>query len=173
MRNRSAAEATEPQAKNADSGMRNELHRDADAPVALRSAAVADAAAMAALMTELGYPTSAGQMEARLQHLLGHPDYHTIVAEADGRVVGLVGLGQGWYYEKDGSYARVLALIVEAARRGTGVGGALLRAGEAWAAQRGVGAVVLNSGEHRRDAHRFYQRMGYEGTGVRFVKVLG
>jgi GNAT superfamily N-acetyltransferase len=153
--------------------MRDEPLRDMSAPVALRPAAVADAAAVADMMSELGYPTAAAPMEARLLRLLDHPDYHTMVAEADGRVVGLIGLGQGWFYEKDGSYARVLALVVEGARRGTGVGSALLRAGEAWALERGAGAVVLNSGEHRRDAHRFYERMGYEGTGVRFVKRLG
>jgi len=138
-----------------------------------RPAAAADSAAVAGLMTDLGYPTTVGQMQARLEHLLDHPDYHAIVAEDGGRVVGLVGLGRGWYFEKDGGYVRVLALVVEAKRRGSGVGSALLRAGEAWAAEQGAGAVVLNSGEQRRDAHLFYQRMGYEGTGVRFVKLLG
>jgi GNAT superfamily N-acetyltransferase len=141
--------------------------------VTLRPAGAADATVLAALMTELGYPTSAAQMFDRLEHLLSHSDYHTIVAAAAGQVVGLVGLGRGWYYEKDGSYVRLLALVVTAAQRGSGVGSALLRAGETWAVEQGAEAVVLNSGEHRKDAHQFYEGMGYESTGLRFVKLLG
>jgi GNAT superfamily N-acetyltransferase len=143
------------------------------AAVSLRAATLADAAAVAGLMTQLGYPTAAGQMRARLECLLGHPDHHTLVADAEERVVGLIGLGLGRYYEADGTYARVLALVVSAERRGSGVGSALLRAGEAWAAEQGAGSVILNSGSGRADAHRFYRGRGYEATGVRFVKVLG
>jgi len=142
-------------------------------PVAIRPAAAEDAAAVAALMTELGYPSTAEQTATRLGRLLDHADYHTVVAEDGGRVIGLAGLATGWYYEKDGTYVRVLALVVTAERRGSGVGTALLRAGEAWAEREGAGAVILNSGEHRKDAHRFYEGMGYAGTGVRFVKLLG
>jgi GNAT superfamily N-acetyltransferase len=141
--------------------------------VSVRPAARDDAVSIAGLLGELGYPSTAEGVAERLGRVLGHPDYHTLVAEEGGRVVGFVGLALGWYYEKDGSYARVLALVVAAERRGAGVGTALLRAGEAWAVRQGAGAVILNSGEHRRDAHRFYQGMGYEGTGVRFVKALG
>jgi hypothetical protein len=30
--------------------------------------------------------------------------------------------------------------------------------------------MVVHSGEHRNDAHRFYERQGYRNTGRRFIK---
>ena len=60
--------------------------------VAIRPAALADAERIARLVTELGYATSAGQMDARLDAILRDDDYETLVACDDGTVVGFLGL---------------------------------------------------------------------------------
>jgi GNAT superfamily N-acetyltransferase len=138
----------------------------------IRSAALDDAAVIGELMTELGYPTTAEAMRERLTSLASDPSYVTLVAETDDGVVGVIGGTTGHYYEKDGSYARLLVLSVSSAARGIGIGAQLVVALERWAQSRGARDIVVNSAFHRARAHAFYERLGYVGTGVRMVKTL-
>ena len=138
----------------------------------IRSAVLADAPAIARLMTQLGYATAADEMKERLLGILPHTDYMTCVAESAGEVVGLIGAGRSRYYEKNGVYGRLLALVVDETWRGRGVGALLVAEAERWLTERGVTSVIVNSGRQRREAHRFYRRLGYLETGVRFVKSL-
>jgi N-acetylglutamate synthase-like GNAT family acetyltransferase len=58
----------------------------------IRGAARGDVAALAHLMSDLGYPTSPGEMRHRLEDISADPSYCALVAERDGRVLGMVGL---------------------------------------------------------------------------------
>jgi N-acetylglutamate synthase-like GNAT family acetyltransferase len=58
----------------------------------IRGAAKGDVAALAHLMSDLGYPTSPGEMRHRLEDISADPSYCALVAERDGRVLGMVGL---------------------------------------------------------------------------------
>jgi GNAT superfamily N-acetyltransferase len=136
----------------------------------VRRAVPPDAGAIAQLVTELGYPTTADQMAGRLTALLSDETYVALVAESGASVVGLAGGRTGVYFEKDGRYAHLLVLVVAAAARGTGVGTTLLRAFEEWAAARDANGIVVTSSTHRHEAHAFYERRGYRKTGVRLVK---
>jgi GNAT superfamily N-acetyltransferase len=138
----------------------------------LREATLADADALARLMDGLGYPTSGEAMRRRLSAIGAHPDYHTLVAEVEGQVVGIVGLRRALSYEKNGTYVQILVLAVDESRRGVGIGTSLIREVEAWARSQGAAALLVNSGAHRGAAHRFYGRMGFRPTGLRFVKRL-
>jgi GNAT superfamily N-acetyltransferase len=111
-------------------------------------------------------------MATRLATIVARPDYATFVAERAGAVVGMAGAMVGYFYEKNGRYARLVVLVVDEAQRGTGIGEALVRAVERWADAQGAGEIVVNSRTDRAAAHRFYERLGYETTGVRYVKTL-
>lgn len=139
----------------------------------IRHADPEDVANLATLMTELGYPSSPEEMRRRLGRISSHPAYHTLVAEHEGHVIGMSGVETGHYYGLDAGYARISALVVAARYRGLGVGRALIRASERQAARAGAESIFLNSGDHRPDAHRFYEASGYEITGYRFSKKLG
>jgi GNAT superfamily N-acetyltransferase len=138
----------------------------------LRPAGPADAAGIADLLTQLGYPTEPAEMERRLAHLTARDDYHALAAVADDRIVGFAGAMVGYFFEREGVYGRVLALVVDEAYRRRGIGRTLLVAAEDWLEDRGAVACIINSGSHRPDAHRFYERMGYDATGLRFSKPL-
>jgi GNAT superfamily N-acetyltransferase len=138
----------------------------------IRSATLADASVLATLVTALGHPTTAGEMAGRLAAILARTEYATFLAELDGTVVGMAGAMMAHFYEKNGSYARLVALVVDPAHRGSGVGERLVQAVERWGTQQGACEVVVNSAEHRSAAHRFYERAGYRVTGLRFVKAL-
>ena len=138
----------------------------------IRNARLDDSPAAASLISQLGYPTTQEEMAARLPAILHDPNYITLVAENQQKVVGIAGIGVGRYYEKDGSYGRLLVLAVDENWRAKGVGSLLVVRAEAELKGRGVTSIVVNSGNHREDAHRFYKRLGFEETGVRFVKYL-
>ncbi|MCZ7567762.1 MAG: GNAT family N-acetyltransferase [Ardenticatenaceae bacterium] len=138
----------------------------------VRQALLSDATQIARLMTQLGYPTTPTQMHQRLDRLLDHGDYCTYVAEAQGVVLGVIGVCTSYFYEQNGLYGRIVALIVDAQHRGRGIGALLVQQAEAWCAMRGAALMLVNSGTHRVDAHRFYQRCDYRVTGIRLIKAI-
>ena len=142
------------------------------APVQIRAGRLNDAAAMAGLMQQLGYPTTLAEMLERLRTILAQAEYATLVAECEGRVVGIIGLRLGHYYEHTGQYGQILALVVDQQYRGQQIGATLIATGEQWLCERGARAVIVNSGRTRAAAHRFYERHSYAATGLRFVKGL-
>lgn len=142
------------------------------ADVSLREAAVADSEPLARLVSELGYPTSTSQMQRRLEAILEDEDYHTLVASADGRIVGFVGTRSGPLYEDDWQYGQIMALAVAPSHQRRGLGRLLLQTAESRLAARGAHVLVVTSGHHRPDAHAFYESCGYSFTGRRYVKSL-
>ena len=80
--------------------------------LAVRGARVTDAEGIARLISELGYRTTAEQMRKRLDAILRSDDYETLVADDDGRIVGIVGTRIGPLYEDDDSYGQIMALAV-------------------------------------------------------------
>ena len=142
-------------------------------PVLVRTASPGDVPALAALVTHLGYPATPEAMGERLGRIGARDDYETYVAEREGRVVGFAGVMHGLSYNLDPPYARLLSLVVEPGERGKGTGAALVAAAERWAGERGATKLHLTTALHRDGAHRFYERLGYERTGARYVRKLG
>ena len=138
----------------------------------LREATAADAPAIADLLTQLGYPTTEAQAAARLGRILPAPDWVTLLVEEDGRVLGFGGLQVSASYEHDTPVARIVAMVVDEAARRKGIGAALVRALEARATDMGAGKIVVTSASRRADAHAFYEKLGYERTGLRFGRGL-
>jgi GNAT superfamily N-acetyltransferase len=142
------------------------------AGLSIRTFAEGDLDAAAALVTELGYPTTRDQMRQRMAAIASHPDHATFVAVADGRVVAMVGASVTPSYEHDGSTGRINAMVVSEAARGQGIGARLVATAEDWASDRGAEVMMLNSHIRRDGAHAFYRRLGYSETGKRFVRSL-
>jgi GNAT superfamily N-acetyltransferase len=138
----------------------------------IREAAGADSTSIAELLSELGYPTTELDMRARLAAIEADPNYRTFVVQVAETVVGVAGVGLAPFYERNGTYGRLLVLAVRGAHRRHGLGRALVEAAETRAASRGADVMVVNSGHHRKNAHQFYESIGYASTGLRFVKQL-
>lgn len=64
-------------------------------------------------------------------------------------------------------------LVVDPGRRSTGAGAALLAAAREWATAHGASHLELDSGEARKDAHRFYEREGGAWRAYSFSWWLG
>jgi len=138
--------------------------------VEIRPAGPDDAAALADLVTQLGYPTSPAQMQRRMARIVSDPDYATLVASQGGRVAGFVGLRRAVTYESDEPFGEIRAMAVGAGFRRKGIGRLLLQAAESALFERGARVFVLSSGNHRAGAHLFYEALGYAFTGRRYRK---
>lgn len=123
------------------------------------------------IKNSLGYENDREKLFARLDKMNGGI-YHTYVAEIDGRAVGFIGFCVMSAYEFEGDYIRVLALAADENYRGMGVGTALLKAAEDFAAENGMELFALNSGMSRTDAHKFYENRGFFKYGYSFKKKL-
>jgi GNAT superfamily N-acetyltransferase len=81
-----------------------------------------------------------------------------LVAEVDTALIGFATAYQDLRSVRFGLRAWVEDLAVAPEHRSRGVGKALLEGAKAWAREHGATRLALDSGEARRDAHRFYER---------------
>lgn len=140
--------------------------------VVIRFAERRDAGAIAALVTELGYPATREEVESRVDRLSASPDALGLVAEASGKVVGVATGHVIPCLHSTPIVAKLTMLVVAADSRQIGVGKQLCAAIERWAEERGAVKISVTSGLQRSGAHVFYERIGYERTGVRLTKVF-
>jgi GNAT superfamily N-acetyltransferase len=138
--------------------------------VRVRDATRRDAAALADLLGQLGYPATSSQVAERLPGVLAGSS--VLVAELEGGIAGLLSAHTFDAIEHDGRVCLITVLVVTARGRGRGVGSALLARLERDAADRGCARVVVGTAHHRTEAHAFYRTRGYADTGLRFVKQL-
>lgn len=141
----------------------------------VREAVPADAAAAAALLSDLGYPDNApGAVRERLERVLADPANRVLVAEEEDGPVGLAYLHIVALLERDGVWGRLAAFVVAERARGRGVGRMLMGAVEAVARESGCELVELSTNVRRGGAHAFYRATGYEPPTdrLRFMKSL-
>jgi aminoglycoside 6'-N-acetyltransferase len=105
------------------------------------------------------------------------PDGASLVAVADGRVIGMVELLRRGGVPDPGA-ARTpnpavdIGLSVAEDWRGRGVGTALMAAAEAWARAHGATRMILDLAAANDGARRLYDRLGYEVHGLLMDKPL-
>jgi GNAT superfamily N-acetyltransferase len=136
----------------------------------VRAARDDDAPAVAVLRGHLGYPASAADIPARLARLRARGAAVSLVAVADGRVLGLATVHARDVLHHAHPVVQLTALVVPPDVRGRGVGRTLVTAVERWADARGADRLVLTTALHRAEAPRFYERLGFEHTGRRYAR---
>jgi GNAT superfamily N-acetyltransferase len=141
--------------------------------ITIRRATPEDAEIAQHLLVELGYVDDVRFLRERIAFFNdGKPDQAVFVAEQDGIVVGILAFRAFPYFHKPGKQGRVIALVVTECARGQGVGKALMRHAEEFATECGCQKMELTTGTQRKEAHRFYESMGYEETSKRYLKPL-
>lgn len=102
----------------------------------------------------------------------GDERYASFVAEADGKVVGLVTTVMTLAIGHPNGYTKINGLGVLPDYRGRGIGRMLLERAESIAAENGTRYLGLASGLSRTDAHGFYEHLGYRKTSYWFRRSL-
>lgn len=133
-----------------------------------------DLASITELMHDLGYLTTVESMRKRMNIIENIPLSFTFVATLEDRLVGMMGIRQIYSYEEDGITTQISLLVTKKEYEGQGIGRSLVGFAEEWALERGSYVLYLTSGikPERRRAHEFYNSIGFDTTGYRFVKKL-
>jgi len=130
--------------------------------VKIRRAKQTDAAQIAALAGQLGYPTNKAEMSARLRWVLKEKNDACFVADApEHGVIGWVHVSVTPLLEVE-RRAEVHGLVVDERVRSQGAGWLLLEAAEQWARKKSCTGMSVRSNVIRLRAHEFYVRHGYE-----------
>jgi GNAT superfamily N-acetyltransferase len=96
-----------------------------------------------------------------------------LVALLNDDVVGVCQVMVFPHFQHTGGWCCELESVhVRSDIRGHGVGAQLLAAAEELARREGCYRIQLTSHKVRRDAHRFYERQGFEATSQGFKKLL-
>jgi GNAT superfamily N-acetyltransferase len=130
------------------------------APIRLRPMTPGDVADSAPLLAQLGYPMDLDELARRVREVLATPDHLLLIAEAGGRLAGLVHVYARPAIENPRE-AVVQALVVDERWRRAGVGRRLMMAAERWGTDHHCRSVVLSSNTARTPAHVFYTTLGY------------
>lgn len=128
----------------------------------LRRAERRDAAVIAALATDLGYPSDDATISRRLEALMRSDGDAIFVAETGGATVtGWVHVTIARRLGSDG-FAEICGLVVARDQRRRGIGrGLVARAGD-WARSRSLSALRVRSNTVRSAAASFYTELGFE-----------
>jgi GNAT superfamily N-acetyltransferase len=151
--------------------------------LAIREAGPADRAFVLATVGRLGdfgpppwrTAEEIGEADARVLRVFFEspaPGATLLVADEDSAPAGFVYLEvlRDFFDRVEHGHVSVLAVAREA--EGRGVGGALMRAAEAWARERGYRRLTLTVFEGNVRARAVYTHLGYRAETMRYVKFL-
>ena len=143
----------------------------------IRSVQVKDAGQIRDLCHQaLGYDSTLETVATQIEKFnLPDSDHFCFVCEEDqtGHILGYV---EAEVYESLYSDAglNILGLAVFPSAQGRGIGRQLMERVEDLAKSKHYAFIRLNSASHRKEAHLFYERIGYEEnkTQKRFLKIM-
>ena len=141
--------------------------------IAVREATRDDLDAIVMLLGELHVRSTAVADADAWEAMLAQTGRTILLAERNGDAVGTADL---WIAPSllHGAIPRAFVnyvAVLENHRR-SGIGRALMEDAQRRAVGAGCGDLLLMSGDHRPDAHRFYDALGYERCAVGFRKSL-
>jgi len=135
-----------------------------------RPAELIDAERISALMSELGYQASSQLIERKLL-VLGKSANDLVLAVDDNEtVIGVVSLHVQEMFHQEGRLGRITSLVIDEQYRGIGVGTLLVSEADRFFKRSVCVRAEVTSGDHRPQAHMFYQQQGYQQDERRFLK---
>jgi GNAT superfamily N-acetyltransferase len=137
----------------------------------IRRAQPSDTEAIRILIGQLDYEPPAG-LEEKIRRLCAHPDEVLLVYERDAEVVAFLSLHFIPQIATVGDFARISYFAVKDAARGHGIGQQLEAHITRLARERNCDRIEVHCHIRRTDAHRFYERVGYEEYPKYFIKRL-
>ncbi len=139
----------------------------------VRFASSDDAATIAPLLAELGYPTEVEAVRARLERISGDAEHAgVLVAETDGRPAALIAYQLIEHLERAAPTCRITALVSDPQHRRRGAAARLLAAVEELARKRGCDRLEVTTRPRREDALAFYLGAGFTERPRRLVRSL-
>jgi GNAT superfamily N-acetyltransferase len=126
----------------------------------IRNAQVTDINEISRLCSQLGYKVNPEEIAFRLERLIQNEENAIFVFESQGSLSGWVHVFGKHLIELE--YAEIGGLVVDNNFRRQGIGEELMRKSEEWAKENGYNSIRLRSGGQRKEAHKFYEKIGYK-----------
>ncbi|HEX8020650.1 GNAT family N-acetyltransferase [Mucilaginibacter sp.] len=140
--------------------------------MAIRSATVADHAAISNLLTQLGYPGTEDFLPGNLEKMLEQSSSQVLVYEDDGDVAGFIAIDFLTQLVVKGDFIRISCFSVDENTRGKGIGKTLEDYITELGKERNADRIEVHCHTRRVDAHRFYYRQGYSESPKYLIKSL-
>jgi GNAT superfamily N-acetyltransferase len=134
----------------------------------IRPADIQDAASMAELSEQLGYPSLEQDLVERLSLVLDRDDHLVLAADLSGKVVGWLHACVAFRLESS-AFVEIGGLVVAQSERGRGIGQQLVRASAQWARRKGIPTLRVRSHVMRKETHGFYLHLGFEPLKAQMV----
>lgn len=128
--------------------------------VKIREAIAKDAEALTRLSEQLGYPTTPAAIRQHLEQMPAEQNVVYVAECSNAGVVGWIHVHLVQLVQAD-LHAEIGGLVVDDNYRGGGVGRRLVQQIEEWSSKRGCKSVYVRSNAIRKQAHVFYQKIGY------------
>ena len=130
-------------------------------------------AARCLLVQMSGYEMTSDEMRDRLEFATASPIDWLFVCEVDGAVRGVLGFRLREQLERVSRYGEIYMIVADESVRRQGIGRAMMDFAEQFARTQGcIGTWLVSGFKREAEAHQFYQQLGYEATGYRFVKLF-
>ncbi|MEW8364373.1 MAG: GNAT family N-acetyltransferase [Candidatus Thiodiazotropha sp.] len=135
----------------------------------IRQATAADIDTLSALLDQLfsieqDFTPDRGKQRVGLEELLAAPDAYPVVAEDEGRVVGMATLQVLISTAEGGRCGLIEDLVVSESYRGRGIGRALMDHLIRWADKKGLTRLQLLADRDNQPALAFYKKQGWSMT---------
>jgi len=134
----------------------------------IRRAQITDAAEMARLAGELGYPMSSAEMTRRLAVLLPNERHYVAVVASGDHLLAWMHVEHRFSLE-GGDRSELMGLVVDSTVRRQGLGRALLDVAENWTLAQGMSSLTVRSNAARELSHPFYESLGYSRSKTQHV----
>jgi GNAT superfamily N-acetyltransferase len=89
-------------------------------------------------------------------------------AEADGKIIGFCAVNVADNFWQEGYIAYLSTMVVDKKYRGQGIGRMLVKKVSEFARSKECGNVELDSAFERKDAHCFYEKLGFKKRAYAF-----
>ena len=114
-----------------------------------------------------------GEAKAIFGKMKQYPDYHVYVAETDGKIVGTFALAIMDNLAHRGSKSGLIEdVVVSQSLQGHGIGKQMMQFAIETCRKKACYKVSLSSNLKRKDAHKFYEGIGFRIHGYSFLTEL-
>ncbi|MFC0189484.1 GNAT family N-acetyltransferase [Fictibacillus aquaticus] len=128
----------------------------------ITKARLSDSEEIARLSGQHGYEVTEEEVYRHLEKILSDKDHAVFVIKlSDHELAGWAHV-HGRHLIDVNPFAEIGGLVVDVNYRRKGYGEQLVRMCEKWARENHYKEVRLRSGGHRKEAHEFYKRIGYD-----------
>ena len=126
--------------------------------------------------TALGYDVDISIVSNQINKLSCDNKNHILAVYEDENTKKVIGFIHAQVYESvySDTGLNILGLAVDPDFRSNGVGKKLIGYIEKYAMDNGISFIRLNSADHRVEAHKFYENIGYKSDKLqkRFIKIF-